>query len=236
MLKRFLVVSILSSSALFSTHTNAGLVIDKIADAVAYSTLTSFITGSYNNTQVTNTDDILGWTGANVRFDSTNTGPYNLSFTYLGSESSKYNFLFEYESPILFFDDPVVLSKSDAIGHTVTETFSHTNEAYLPFGFGCGFFCGVRNGSNTDSEENFFLGFDVNDLTTAYLFFNDGGAGADADFDDFVVAVSVEGQDPNPFGFEVPVEVPEPSSLAILGVGLFGASLMRRRQSRKSSH
>ncbi len=234
MIKKLLVVSILGSSALFATQTNAGLVIDKIADAVPYYSLTSVISGTYNNTQVTNTDTIFGWTGANVRFDSNDTGPYNLSFTYLGSESSKYNYLFEYEFPLA--ENPVVLSESNSIGDNVTETFNHTDEEYLPFGFGCFLSCiGAFNGYNTDAEENFFLGFDMNDLSTAYLFFNDGGAGGDADFDDFVVAVKVEDQGTNPFGFEAPVVVPEPSSLAILGFGLFGAGLLRRRQSKKYS-
>ncbi len=228
MLKKFLAVSILSSSALFATHTNAGLIIDKVVDGEAAYSLSSVISGSYSNREVTNIDNIMGWTGANVSFDTNNTGPYSLTFTYLGESSGNSNFLFEDESGY-----SVVLNEDNAIGDTVTEIFNHTDEAYLPFGFSCNDRCGdgVLNGSNVIDEPNFFLGFDMTDLTTAYLFFNDGGARSDADFDDFVVSVTVEGQGINPF--DLAVEVPEPSSLAILGLGVFGTGLFRRRQNKK---
>ncbi len=232
MLRNPLMILSLALSFLLTANVNAGLVIDKLADEVPLYSLASVIQGTYDNTEITDTSSILGWTGANISFDSNNTGPYSFSFTYLGSESNKSNALYEYELP-LFLDSPLVLSKSNSIGDSVNQSFEHKDNASLPFGFShCLVICsGVLNGYNGETEPNFFLGFDFSDLTTAYLFFNDGGAMYDADFDDFVVAVSVSGQGSNPFGLNIPREIPEPSSLAIFGLALFSLGLFNRRRS-----
>ncbi len=232
MLRNPLMILSLALSFLLTANVNAGLVIDKLANEVPLYSLASVIQGTYDNTEITDTSSILGWTGANISFDSNNTGPYSFSFTYLGSESNKSNALYEYE-PLLVLDSPIVLSKSNNIGDSVDQTFKHEDNANLPFRFShCPFICsGVLNGYNGETEPNFFLGFDFSDLTTAYLFFNDGGAMYDADFDDFVVAVSVSGQGSNPFGLNIPREIPEPSSLAIFGLALFSLGLFNRRRS-----
>ena len=57
----------------------------------------------------------------------------------------------------------------------------------------------------------------------AYVFLDDGGAGPDDNHDDLVFRVTVS---------ETPSEtdIPEPATLALIGMGLIGTGLLARRR------
>ncbi|MGR5207190.1 MULTISPECIES: PEP-CTERM sorting domain-containing protein [Vibrio] len=222
---------------LTSSNVYAGFILDKIKNGDSLSSLSSVVDTTFDNASV-DSNNIYGWTGANLFFDDNNEGTYNFSFTYLGSESNyQTNKFFELQNPIL---GGTLLSEKDAVGTTVDFEFNHQEESAVPFGFSrcTGLHCSniALNGFNDDGEPNFFFGFagideSSLDFSTAYLFYNDGGGNADADFDDFVLSMTV-GQESAPFGVVPTGVVPEPSSLAVFGLGLFGVGLLRRRQAK----
>lgn len=237
MLKSKTILSLIASCALFATNATAGLIVDKIQSGDALYSLSSVVQTTFENNYV-DPNKIFGWTGANLFFDDNNEGSYDLNFTYLGSESSIWskNILFEFGGKW----GSTILTEANALNSTVTETFVHQNNEAVPFGFErcVWIFCSstVLNGENNYDEPSFFFGFSGEDeynldFSTAYLFYNDSGAGADADFDDFVVSLTV-GEEATPFV----VAVPEPATWATLCMGLFGAGFLsyRRSQNRKN--
>lgn len=97
------------------------------------------------------------------------------------------------------------------------------------------FTASVTNGSNQDPVTNllnYFITFDdnvVNGVTpssgqTVLIALDDTGAGPDDNHDDMVIRLTIK----NGGGFQVP----EPGTLALLGLGALAAGLARRRQAK----
>lgn len=146
------------------------------------------------------------------------TGGGLVEYTYLGKEAAYTNFFFNASGTNTPIDD------TEAFGTTSRQMYGNTFLQNLVFNFtttgsGAG---SVANGSVSASPQ--FATFNGLGGYAYILAYNDRGG--DFDFDDMLIGVrALSGP-----GGDIPDPVPEPASLALLGLGLAGLGYLRRRK------
>lgn len=158
----------------------------------------------------------LGSAIANIGNLSVVGGPGFITYQYIGAEASFVNM---YMGSAALFSTPGVSGTFVNCSSGCTSGPFTVGSGIVPFSFtsGGGFGSIANGANNADTPPIPFFGVILQNSTTAFLLFNDRGAGFDRDFDDMIVKATI-------------AAVPEPSTYAMLlaGLGIMGV-MMRRR-------
>lgn len=174
----------------------------------------------YNNFR-----SVLAYYGVNNFFLGTSLavdGPGTLTFTLNGKEAA-FNNQFNFGGNQLFTTNGLPYSAWNewavSDGHSVNSGVLDFSFCVIAGGTGC-----VTNVGNQGSYLGTLqsIGIKIVDSETAWLLWDDGGAGPDDNHDDMVIGVKY-------------TSVPEPATSLLFGLGILGTALtMRRRKMRQA--
>ncbi len=91
-MKKTLIASAMAFGVFVSSTANAGFILDK--DVSDMATLSSFVSGYFDPDSGLDSNNYLGWVGANLFYNDVDNGPYAFQWTYWGDESGYENAIF----------------------------------------------------------------------------------------------------------------------------------------------